>query len=256
MTEQERDFLRALRDDLDSETAPQPGDEARLQSAIDAAMGSAAPVPSWHPLVKLGAIVGVGVALAGGGALLAARGPSTPSTPLAVAPDQHEPVAASAPLPTSQPPTSSTIPTLVLTPTTPASNAVTPAPATEVLSARELFRRANEARRDERTNDAVSLYAELVRRYPTSSEAATSEVALGRLYLDKGSFDLALGQYDAYLADPANSALREEALYGKANALDKLGRTDDATAAWRSMLTEFPSSVYATRAKQRLDASP
>jgi len=85
---------------------------------------------------------------------------------------------------------------------------------------------------------------------------ADSKDRLGRLYLDKGmSAALALAQLDAYLADANNVALRPEALFGKATALERLGRSADATVIWRTLLADFPDSAYTAQARERVDAS-
>ena len=44
----------------------------------------------------------------------------------------------------------------------------------------------------------------------------------------------------------------EEALAGRAAALEQLNRTADAIAAWKSLLERYPGSIYAARARARL----
>jgi anti-sigma factor RsiW len=120
----------------------------------------------------------------------------------------------------------------------------------DARTAAELFAEANEARRERSVNEAVRLYRELERRHPSSPETAVSRVALGRLLLDRAADARgALRQFDAYLADPAQRGLREEALVGRALALGRLGREPEARAAWRMLLAEFPDSVNAERGR-------
>jgi len=126
------------------------------------------------------------------------------------------------------------------------SAAETPATATD------LFARANEARRGGRTQNAVRLYRELEQRFPGSEEAMASRVSLGRLYLDRlGDANSALDQFNGYVA-ARSGALREEALVGRAVALQRLGRTTEERAAWETLLASYPASMSADRARARL----
>jgi TolA-binding protein len=125
--------------------------------------------------------------------------------------------------------------------------------AVEVASAAEAFSRANQARRDGQTKDAVRLYRALQERFPGSSEALVSRVTLGRLLLDRlGDSRGALVQFTSYLASPGGSALREEALVGRALSLGKLGQRAEEQSAWQALLQAAPQSAYAERARARL----
>jgi TolA-binding protein len=127
-----------------------------------------------------------------------------------------------------------------------------PAPSLE-LTAQELFTQANETRRHGEASAAVRQYKVLQRQFPRSPEASLSLVALGRLYLDRlGDPARALAQFDEYLAGGGDGELREEALVGRALALQRLGRTADEKGAWRALLAAFPNSLSADRATARL----
>jgi TolA-binding protein len=119
--------------------------------------------------------------------------------------------------------------------------------------AASLFESANTARRRNRFTEALSLYDELQRRYPASTEAHVSHVSLGRMLLERGLWADAVPQLDKYLA--AGGTLSPEALFGKARALDALGRRGDATATWQKLLAGYPESVYAPQARERLSAT-
>jgi TolA-binding protein len=126
--------------------------------------------------------------------------------------------------------------------------------ADSTLTAHELFGSANRARHDDDAARASALYRELQRRYPTSAEALVSRVSLGRLLLDRLHDPAgALAQFDRYLAESAQDSLAEEALFGRASALIALGRPDAERETWRTLLVRYPSSVYADRARARLE---
>ena len=44
----------------------------------------------------------------------------------------------------------------------------------------------------------------------------------------------------------------EEALAGRADALEQLNRTAEAIVAWKSLLERYPGSIYAARARAHL----
>lgn len=78
-----------------------------------------------------------------------------------------------------------------------------------------------------------------------------SYVTLGRLELDRGHPAVALAQFERYLATKTVE-LREDALVGRATALESLGRAGDEARAWELLLAEYPRTLLATHAKERL----
>lgn len=120
-------------------------------------------------------------------------------------------------------------------------------------TAAELFAMANDARRGRNIPTSRSLYVALQTAYPRSVEAVTSFVTLGRLELDSGRSNDALVQFDRYLAAGATE-LREDAMAGRASALESLGRRDDEKHAWEALLGAYPRSLFAPHARQRLAA--
>ena len=72
----------------------------------------------------------------------------------------------------------------------------------------------------------------------------------GQLLLERGRPKEALAQFDRH--QKVGGDVGEEALAGRADALEQLGRTADAIAAWKSLLERYPGSIYAERARARL----
>jgi TolA-binding protein len=135
-------------------------------------------------------------------------------------------------------------------PPAPAAVAIRLAPRTPD-SPPELLDEEGEARRQGDYERVVSLHRQLVARYPGSREAQVSRATVGRLLLDRGNPADALTSFDAYLG-AGSGALEEEALVGRATALERLGRRDEASRAWRDLLAAFPESPYAAHARTRL----
>jgi hypothetical protein len=131
----------------------------------------------------------------------------------------------------------------------------TATPNASGLSAPELFREANELRSQGRTAEAQSRYRDLQARFPSATEARVSLVSIARLELGAQPA-AALRHFDAYLAQSAHRTLAEEALFGRATALGRLGRKAQERAAWQELLARFPASVYASQAQSRLQQAP
>jgi TolA-binding protein len=117
-------------------------------------------------------------------------------------------------------------------------------------SAAELFTSANNLRRSGEDARAIQSYRELQRKFPGSSEARQSYVTLGYLLLDSGQVAAALLQFDAYLI--GGGAALQDALFGRARALQRLGRATEERRTLEQLVKQFPASVNAARAKARL----
>jgi hypothetical protein len=115
-----------------------------------------------------------------------------------------------------------------------------------------LLRQANRARSGGQIDRAVMLLKELQAKFGNSPEAHVSSVSLGKLLMLSSSHGAALLQFTRYLE--RSGPLEEEALVGRAQALQGLGRGGEERATWQRLLARFPSSVYAAAARERLVA--
>jgi tetratricopeptide (TPR) repeat protein len=127
------------------------------------------------------------------------------------------------------------------------------------ITAEVLFERAEKLRRAGRAEAAIATYRRLQAGFPGTAEARLSFALAGTLLLERGRPGEALAQFDRHLGagreaqhDDAGE-VGEEALAGRATALEQLHRTSEAIAAWKSLLARYPRSVYAGRARARLD---
>lgn len=112
--------------------------------------------------------------------------------------------------------------------------------ATMLADARSLRGQGNRKR-------AGETFAALIKAHPSSAEAGVARVALGQLRLGAGRHKSALSLFSAYLS--TGGPLAEEALWGKIQALNGLGRKDALAAAVADLERRFPRSVYRTRAQ-------
>lgn len=120
-------------------------------------------------------------------------------------------------------------------------------------TASSLFAHATQSRVRGEVLEAIRGYREVVASFPASPEAALSQAQLGRLLLDRGEAGAALVAFDAYLGS-SDQALREEVQGARAMSLQVLGRAEEERSAWEAVLHDYPSGVYAPRARTRLES--
>jgi hypothetical protein len=125
-----------------------------------------------------------------------------------------------------------------------------PPPAT----AASLFAEANGARRSGDLRRAVTLYGTLRDRFADSDQARLAGISLGDLLLGLDDPARALRAFDSYLGEVRAGPLREEAMFGRARCLRKLGatRAHEEAETWILLLRDFPASAYAPAARLRL----
>jgi len=128
-----------------------------------------------------------------------------------------------------------------------------------VADSASLLRQAREARASGDRARAIALYQRIEQRFEGSPSAAVAQIAVGTLLLEVPSDGgrsrrSALTEFDHYLASEPGGALREEALVGRARALESLGERAQALAAWRSFLDLYPRSLQASAARSHLVA--
>jgi TolA-binding protein len=119
----------------------------------------------------------------------------------------------------------------------------------------DLFEVASDARRRGDYGRVLDADRELDDRYPTSREAQVLRAIVGRVLLDRGDPTGALARFDSYLAAGGGELgeLAHECMVGRATALDRLGRSDEATKAWSALVASFPDTPYAAHVRARLE---
>lgn len=170
--------------------------------------------------------------------------PARVSAPVVARPSATEPVVRDE-TPTSAPPP----PVVVETAPKPVAF-VTP---TE--NAASLFEQANQARRGGDYGRAIALNRRLETTYPSSREAHVSYATVGRLLLDRGDAAGALASFDAYQRK-GPGPMDEAVIVGRATALERLGREDEARTAWGALLMAYPDTPYREHAEARFKGAP
>ncbi len=120
-------------------------------------------------------------------------------------------------------------------------------------TARELLERAQSHRVARRWSGAGAAYRELIRRYPATPEGRAALVSLGIMLLGPGRKPSgALRVFDRYLALTRQGDLAQEATYGRARALRRLGRAAAEIVTLRDFLRRWPKALQAPQAQKRL----
>jgi outer membrane protein assembly factor BamD len=104
----------------------------------------------------------------------------------------------------------------------------------------------------------IPLYAEsryapdaLVKMDAARLRLAQKEMWVADFYVRQGKLESALPRYDAVLKEYPRTASAPQALWQKAEALTRLGRTEDAAAALQRLVTDYPASEWSKRARDR-----
>jgi len=244
----------------------QPGDADLIARVADKAVRSPRQASRW-PVWRVAAIVAFAVLTSGAAtaAFLVYRPSSMAPEPPASPPRAHRarrassagPSRAEPPLP---PPQAVPVPSDEAPPAEPPrarrpARIVAPAPTAMAVpepSAASLFAEANAIRRGGHVRRAIAVYQALRERFPQSSQAVLAAVSLGDLFLGEGDASSAIAAYGAYLRGAPDGPLTQEALFGRARGLRKLGRVAEERQAWTELVRRFPRSAYQPAASRRL----
>jgi outer membrane protein assembly factor BamD len=132
------------------------------------------------------------------------------------------------------------------------------------------FKQMERADRDQaKTHEALDKFDDVIRAYPKSplrAEAdarrqdvldrlAKHEHIVARYYMKRGSWLSAVGRLNIVIDQYPNYRDRAAAFFDLGESLDRLGRKGEARLYYERVVSEFPKSDYASRAKNRLGAS-
>ena len=130
--------------------------------------------------------------------------------------------------------------------------ATAPASAPERhLSASEMFAEAARSRSVGDTRAALAMSKKIEEFFPNSEEGVNTHLVLGLLYLEQDQAALALQEFATFrLIGPSEA--KAEAYFGQAQALRKLGRSEDERTVLEELLQSYPRSAYVAAARLRL----
>lgn len=122
-------------------------------------------------------------------------------------------------------------------------------------------------RDQQKTREAVEKFNDMIRTFPNSplrpeadkrlqdvlDRLAKHEHIVARFYLKRGSYQAAILRLNGIVDHYPNYRERDAVFYDLGAALAGLGRKAEARLYFERVISEFPKSQYADRAKRRLD---
>jgi tetratricopeptide (TPR) repeat protein len=96
-------------------------------------------------------------------------------------------------------------------------------------------------------DQAIASYGSLVRQYPDSKWAYSADVALGRIYRERGNLDQAIAQADKVIEGASAGSARYDAIIFKGGCLVEAGKLDVAFQAYDLVETAW-DKAYAQEA--------
>lgn len=130
------------------------------------------------------------------------------------------------------------------------------------------FKQMEKPDRDQaKTREAVEKLNDMLRTYPRSTykpeaeqrlaeardRLAKHEHVVARYYMRRKSWPAAVQRLNGLIDDYPNYTERDGAFYDLGTALAALGRNGEARLYFERVVSEFPQSEYADRARKRLD---
>ncbi|MDD5307681.1 MAG: FecR domain-containing protein [Deltaproteobacteria bacterium] len=154
------------------------------------------------------------------------------------------------------------IPHMRLTPEAPAAGVAAAGPSrpaavreAHVPDAASLLQAAQSRRAAQDWKGTAEAYETLIATHGASPEARVALVSLGSVLLEHLQRpQSALDRFGQYLAGSPRGSLAPEAAWGSARALARLGRSVDEERMLHRILTDYPDSLQAEKARARLEA--
>jgi outer membrane protein assembly factor BamD len=124
-------------------------------------------------------------------------------------------------------------------------------------------------RDQQKTREAVEKFNDMIRAYPHSplrpeadaklhevqDRLARHEHVIARYYIKRKSYFAALQRLNALVDQYPTYTERDAVFFDLGSALTGLGRTNEAKLYYERVITEFPKSTYADKARRRLGDS-
>jgi outer membrane protein assembly factor BamD len=129
------------------------------------------------------------------------------------------------------------------------------------------FRQMERPDRDQqKTKEALEKFNDMLHTYPNSPMKAEAEARkqdvldrlarhehiVARYYMKRGSFNAAVQRLNFLIDTYTNYKERDAAFFDLGTALTRLGRSGEARLYFERVVSEFPKSDYAERARRRL----
>jgi tol-pal system protein YbgF len=127
-----------------------------------------------------------------------------------------------------------------------------PPPGTSALG---LFQDAQRDQLAGHSDLALQEYRDYLKYFGDTETAATAQFQIGEMLLNQGDFDDAIQAFDTVIVQNPKSRRAPDALYLKAQALQKQGNRAAAMKALNQLIRQYPDSEAAAAAKTELPSA-
>ena len=117
----------------------------------------------------------------------------------------------------------------------------------------ELFQKAGFAERREQWDSAISIYSDLIQKYPKTEASLTARYRIGWICQFKlNQTQKAKEYFSQLLAMYPGEHIRAEAYYGLASIYESSNETPKAIKMYKMLIKEYPTTIATEEAKNRL----
>ncbi len=126
------------------------------------------------------------------------------------------------------------------------------APEMPPMSSVELYNNANRDRTGGKLDLALQEYADYLKWYGNTDLAPNAQYYIASIHASLGDYESAVREYDIVLEKYPDNNKTADALYGKGQALIKMGRRTDGSREFLELIKRFPKNDLAPRACDQL----
>jgi tol-pal system protein YbgF len=128
----------------------------------------------------------------------------------------------------------------------------TPDAPKAVMSAQEMYDRAQDEYKKGRYDAAVTMFRVLLTQYPQSALVPSAHFWIAESYVKTRDLGRGVAEYEQVITRYPQSGKAATALYRKAVALLELNKKEDAKTALRKLIANYPQSEDIQRARAKL----
>ena len=136
--------------------------------------------------------------------------------------------------------------------TTPTDTADTTAAVMAGINCEELYDESFINIRGGHYEEAIQGFTDYLRYCGTQDMADNARFWIGESYYSMDNFRSSIDEFEKLLKDYPNSEKRQGAYYKMARSYEELGQKNDAKATFQKLVDEFPGTLEAEQAKEKL----
>lgn len=124
----------------------------------------------------------------------------------------------------------------------------------EEITPEKLYQTAQDFFMNKHYHEALKTFNSFLKQYPKHSLKENAWLFKGEALFHMGEFEKAIAELNSFVSQNPKSSLIPAAIYIKAESLLSLERKSEAREEFQRLVTDYPFSQEAIRAKSRLDS--